>query len=395
MHIPLLSVSEAKKIILEHARPFESEKVPLRETQGRVAAANIFADRDYPPFNRAAVDGFAVNSQYINTDNPLAIAGEVLAGSFWHGEPCPEKAIRVMTGAPVPPFMDTMIPVEKTAINDHAVSFLSAVIKKGQNIALKGEDLTAGREIPIKGRIIQWLEYAALAALGIRQLSVFRLPVVRIVSTGNEIKSADSAVSDYQIRDSNAYSIEGFLRKYSIIPDSVTHVPDDLQQLQLTFNNQQSDILIVSGGVSMGEADFVPKALEQAGYKCLFHKVAIKPGKPLWVGTKGRSIAFALPGNPVSVQVALKIFVEPYIRKSFLAEEQTCIVLPLDIERTKKSDMTEYFPVRISDHKNGLIPCHSNGSGDIRVTMFSHGIALHPVQTPYLSAGTPVRFYPW
>ncbi len=395
MHIPLLSVAEARKAILEHARPFESEKAPLRETLGRVAAANIYADRDYPPFDRAAVDGFAVNSHYIRTDNPLTIAGEVLAGSFWQGESCPEKAIRVMTGAPVPSFMDTMIPVEKAAVSDHTVSFLSTALKKGQNIALKGEDLTAGREIPVKGRMIHWLEYAALAALGIGQLPVFCLPVVRIVSTGNEVKPADSSVSDYQIRDSNAYSIEGFLRKYSIIPDSVTHVPDNLQQLQQTFDSQQADILIISGGVSMGEADFVPKALEQAGYKCLFHKVSIKPGKPLWVGTKGRSIAFALPGNPVSVQVALKVFVEPYIRKSFMAEEQTSIVLPVDIERIKKSDMDEYFPVRISEHKNSLIPCHSNGSGDIRVTMFSHGIALHPAGIPCLSPGTPVQFYPW
>lgn len=395
MHIPLLSVAEAKKIILEHARPFESEKVPLRETQGRVAASNIYSDRDYPPFNRAAVDGFAVNSHCIQPGKPLEIAGEILAGSFWQGDTCPEKAIRVMTGAPVPSFMDTMIPIENTAVHNHIVSFSSAAFKKGQNIALKGEDLTAGREIPLQGRQIHWPEYAALAALGVCQLAVFRLPVVHIVSTGNEIKPVDYPVAAHQIRDSNTYSIEGFLRKYSIIAGSVTHVPDDLRQLRQTFSNQQPDILIISGGVSMGEADFVPQALEGAGYKCLFHKVAIKPGKPLWVGTKDRSIAFALPGNPVSVQVALKVFLEPYICKGFLAEEPTCIMLPIGIERTKKSTMDEYFPVRISDHKNSLIPCHSNGSGDIRVTMFSQGIALHPSGIPSLAPGTPVQFYPW
>lgn len=391
----LLSLEKARSIVLERAFPVNPEIVPLEASLGRVLAHNVYSDRDYPPFNRAAVDGFAINSKYYNPKNTYEIAGEVLAGETWKGPEAVHKAIKVMTGAPVPEFMDSMIKVEETQISGNAVSFSTPNFKAGQNVALKGEDLLKGEVILSNGTEITWPVYAALSVIGAQTVDVAKLPSVHIISTGDEVVSVKEDVKDHQIRNSNAYSIEGFLKQYGIIPHQNILIGDSLDKLQRCFSENQPDILIISGGVSMGDADFVPSALQEAGFKKCFHKVAIKPGKPIWFGFKGRSVVFALPGNPISVQVALKIFLAPFLRKILGMSPELPLKLPLMEVRRKRSSFDEFFNVKLNREKMGLEICWSNGSGDIRATTLSSGIALHPGELKELKSGQKIDYFPW
>lgn len=381
-------------MVLDRAFTLSSETVPLEASLGRTLSREVSSDRDYPPFNRAAVDGFAINSNYYDPENKYEIAGEVLAGQTWKGAEEVQKAIKVMTGAPVPEFMDSMIKVEEADISGNTVSF-STNFNAGQNIALKGEDLIKGERILSAGTAITWPVYASLSVVGAKTVNVSKLPSVHIISTGDEVVPINVQAEDHQIRNSNAYSIEGYLKNYGITPEKNVLVGDNLSALNECFSEGLPDILIVSGGVSMGDADFVPAALEKAGYNKCFHKVAIKPGKPIWFGEKGHSVVFGLPGNPVSVQVALKIFVEPFLRKAMGIPSSCPLKLPLRSIRSKKGTFDEFFNVRLNREKMELETCPSNGSGDIRATTLSTGIALHPGHIKELKAGQIIDYFPW
>lgn len=390
----ILSVSEAQNLILNHTFKPETEIIPMVKSLGRVLTEPIYADRHYPPFNRAAVDGFAINSLYFSANKTFEIAGQVLAGQVWEGPDETNKAIKVMTGAPVPEFMDIMIRVEDAITTNNTVSFKISETKAWQNIAIKGEDLKTGDLVIPENHAINWITYAALSVLGITTVKVYKPLSIKIISTGDEVVEPGQDILAHQIRNSNAYSIEGFLAKYQIIPTEKLLVGDNPDELYQAFSNQQTDITIISGGVSMGDADFVPSMLQKAGFTQLFHKTAIKPGKPIWVGFKQGKMVFALPGNPVSVQVSLKIFVEPFIRKCLGLEPKNPIKLPFSGNRTKKGTLQEYFPVKINSDST-LATVKSNGSGDIKATLFSDGIAMHPAEKTQISQGDLLEFYPW
>jgi len=340
------------------------------------------------------VDGFAINSKSVITGKTFTIAGQVLAGQVWEGPIEADKAIKVMTGAPVPEFMDVMIRVEDSSTIENNVTFTTSQIKTWQNIAIKGEDLNAGDEVLSPNQYINWIVYATLSAMGITSVKVYKPLSVKIISTGDEIVEPGQPILDHQIRNSNAYSIEGFLSSYSIKIQEKILLSDNPDSLFNAFSDQHNDITIISGGVSMGDADFVPHMLQKAGYTKLFHKVSIKPGKPIWVGYKDNNLVFALPGNPISVQVALKIFVEPFIRKCMGLEVLNPFKLPFSGNRSKKGTLAEYFPVK-RNLESTITPVKTNGSGDIKATAYSDGIALHPADISELSTGNCIDFYPW
>ncbi|MBM9499921.1 molybdopterin molybdotransferase MoeA [Leptospira sp. 201903071] len=397
----MISIEEALSKILSEVSVTKPESVPLKETLGRILADNVYADRDYPPFHRSTMDGYAIKSEDYDSSKIYRCKKEIFAGMESALDP-DEEIVKIMTGASVPEGLDAVIKVEDSQeLTDEnsitQVKFNSDNIFQFMNISLRGEDLKTGELVIGSGAKVGISEISLLASLGIEAVSVYSLPTISIISTGNEVIPVGSAPLPYQIRDSNSYSLIAILNRYKIHPKSIVLVPDEETKIEEALKQGlESDILLLSGGVSMGSMDLIPPILEKLGVKKIFHKVSLKPGKPIWFGKKGKTAVFGLPGNPFSVQVCARIFLDPYIR-SYLGMQ---IAKPLRYsfygKRKKKNVLPEYFPVFLeTKEKTGLCAKSFNGSGDIRAGLFSDGIALHPGERSEISEGDVLDFYPW
>ncbi|EPG73521.1 MoeA N-terminal region (domain I and II) [Leptospira fainei serovar Hurstbridge str. BUT 6] len=394
----MISVEEAISQILNQAESASFVTVPLKSAIGRVLAQSVAADRDYPPFNRATMDGFAVRDEGFSTERVYKYKREVSAGMSIDLSP-EEEAVRIMTGAPVPDGLNVVIKVEDSREQDAIgeVRFETKSIKKYLNIALQGEDLKKGDVVFSGGETLSAAAISLLASLGKRTIKVSETPKVSIVSTGNEVVSMEQDPLPWQIRDSNSYSLLSFLSKFGIEPEFVALVPDDESKIREALaKGLESDILLLSGGVSMGNLDLIPPVLKSLTVEQLFHKVLIKPGKPIWFGKRNKTAVFGLPGNPFSVQVCARIFVEPYIRKFLGMNSEQFLRLPFLGSRKKKNQLSEYFPAVLeTSERTGVSPKLFNGSGDIRAGLFSDGIALHPSNRESLEVGDFVEFRFW
>ncbi len=401
----MTSIQQALDLILSSAKSFGIEEVSIHDAFNRVLAENIYADRDYPPFNRSAMDGYAVIASDFTKSIPIVIGTELklieklLAGGVANQKVITGTCIKIMTGAPVPEGADAVVRVEDTIEKVDFVIFNVSVVKHKQNIATQAEDACKGDLIIKKNVVLSATEISVLAVTGKSKVTVYKLPDISIVSTGNEIVSVESAILPHQIRDSNSYSIKGFLKLYSISSVNTFHVADDKIKLkEVIKNNLNKDILILSGGVSKGDADYVPEVLLSLGVREVFHHVKIKPGAPLWFGVMpAGGIVFGLPGNPVSVQVAFKVFIEPFICRCFNMEALQSLYLPLFNEKLKKTKFTEYFPCKLitKNKVTGIVSTKMNGSGDISATLGSHGIAIHPEEVDTIKENDIVEFYFW
>ena len=396
------TIPEALALIFEQVFPLETEEVNIHEAYNRVLAEDITADRDYPPFNRATMDGYTFNSSDWNENNirQFSLIEELHAGAVPIRKIGKGDCLKIMTGAPVPPEADAVIQVELANRDGDQVSFEeNGTIAKWRNIALQGEDKKAGEVLAQKGQICNAAIISILAVTGKMQVKVSKLPNISIISTGTEVLPADGPILPHQIRDSNSYALQSQLKKYNIDLQHRLLIPDDKPQLmEAVAKGLESDILILSGGVSMGDADFVPEILRANGVKNIFHKIQIKPGKPLWFGKKENgAVVFGLPGNPMSCQVGFKVFIEPFLRTSMGLPNQKKLYLPLTDSHQKRSKFTEYFPCKIVN-KNGktfLKINMYNTSGDIAAMIGSDGLAVHPAQTKEVKENDIVEFLPW
>jgi molybdopterin molybdotransferase len=395
----MLEIKEAQALILQNAHSFGTEEVPLKDSLNRVLATEIFADRNYPPFNRSAMDGYAVRLEGFKKKESLKLIYDLRAGDVFNGKLQAGECVRIMTGAPVPSGADLVIKTEESILNGKEVSFTTQEARMGQNIAFCGEDMKACDSLLAKGILITAAGQASLAVIGHHTVPVVKLPQVSLFSTGSEVQPVDKKILPHHIRDSNSYALHGMLQSYRIKTCIHAPLPDDPAQLMEAFSQGLSgDIMIISGGVSKGVADYVPGVLKDLGVKELFHRVKIKPGNPLWVGIyQNQKIVFALPGNPVSVQVAFKIFIEPFIRSCFQMTPLKTFHFPLHLSRKRQSRFDEYFPAVLCEVDNRVcvntVPY--NGSGDVRATAHSDGIALHPVSSERLEQQDHILFYPW
>ncbi|EQA35558.1 MoeA N-terminal region (domain I and II) [Leptospira inadai serovar Lyme str. 10] len=394
----MISVEEAVSRILNQTESASSMTVSLKDAIGLVLAQSVNADRDYPPFNRATMDGFAIREEGFSPDRIYKFTQEVSAGMSIDLHP-EEEAVRIMTGAPVPDGLNVVIKVEDSREQNTVgeIRFEAKSIRKYLNIALQGEDLKKGDLVFSGGETLSAAAISLLASLGMRNIKVSAPPKVSIISTGNEVVSIEQDPLPWQIRDSNSYSLLSFLSKFGIEPEFVTLVPDDESKIREALaKGLESDILLLSGGVSMGNLDLIPPVLKSLSVEQVFHKVLIKPGKPIWFGKRKRTAVFGLPGNPFSVQVCARIFVEPYIRKFLGMNSEQPLQLPFLGSRKKKNQLAEYFPVILqTNDRTGVSPKLFNGSGDIRAGLFSDGIALHASSSDSLEVGDFVEFRAW
>lgn len=397
----MISIEEALEKILAEVSGSNPEDVRLDESLGRILAKDIYADRDYPPFHRSTMDGYAIKSVDYDSAKIYHCKREIFAGMKSELDPN-EEIVKIMTGAAVPEGLDAVIKVEDSQEianenSDLQVRFKSEKVFHFMNIAIQGEDLKKGDLVIQAGVKIGMSEISLLASLGVDVVSVKSLPKVSIVSTGNEVVPVGVSPLPYQIRDSNSYSLIAILDRFKIRPRSIALVPDEESRIMEALSEGlKSDILLLSGGVSMGSMDLIPPLLERLGVKKIFHKVLLKPGKPIWFGKKENTIVFGLPGNPFSVQVCARIFLDPYIRSYLGMGISKPLRYPFYGKRKKKNSLPEYFPVFLeTNERTGLSAKPFNGSGDIRAGLSSDGIALHPSEQVEISEGEVLDFYPW
>ena len=393
----MISFREAQQIIVSKARSIGTELIDLETADGRVLAEDIPADRDYPPFNRSAMDGYAFQLHDWEEGirefvvQQIIYAGERPGSTLKKGH-----CFKIMTGAAVPNPADVVIRREDAKEAEDKVSFTIEKLSRFQNIAKQGEDLKQN-EIAIKANsLCTPALIGTLATLGKSKILVYKLPKTSLFTTGNEFKPADSEVSSVEIRNSNQWFLKSALKKWNITPFNIAHIPDKIEALKSVIGSAlNSDIVIMSGGVSAGDADFVPQVMEELGVKKLFHKVAIKPGKPIWCGElPNGGLVFALPGNPFSCLVNFKLFIEPYLSVTMGLPVPQMLSLPFEGTRIKKSNLDEFFPVQFSGNPTCLRSVPINGSGDIRLGLHANAIGYQPADKAKLDPGIQVSYYP-
>lgn len=398
----MIHVNDARASVLKGVGTLPSITVPALEALSQHVAEDIIADRPLPPFNRVAMDGFAVQSGDFNqTETRLKIIGEARAGVSPGFKVGPGEAAKIMTGSPLIEGADAVVKVEHTTTEGDYVLLRENKMKPGLNIAPEGEDAKAGDILLPKGTHLTSAGLAVCASVGCTRIKITPRPTIRIITTGTEIISPDHKPLPHQIRDCNSSSVLASCRDLFADAEFLGIADDNREALEKAIQKgMDANILILTGGVSMGDYDFIPETLAKLGVNKVFHKVRLKPGKPVWYGrTSENTHVFGLPGNPVSVQVNFKLFVEPLIQKLSgdpNPEPQT-LFLPLAKEIVKKNDREEYFPARILRNSNQTIleRVSIRGSGDFSNLAKSDGLIRCHADTKIMNAGETVEFIAW
>jgi molybdopterin molybdotransferase len=368
----LIPFEQALEMVLAEAKPLPFEDVALDEALGRILTDGVAADADLPPFDRSAMDGYAVRAQDVAHPTIwLPLAGQIRAGQPPGPPLLPGTAIQIMTGAPVPAGADAVQQVEKTrpAADGRNVEILETVVA-GQNIARRGSEIRAGELVIENGRAIDPSTLAVLAAVGQARVRVGRRPRVAVVVTGDELVSVAQIPEPGQIRNSNGPAVMAQARLVGADVRSLGVVPDDAMRISAAVREGlKDDVLILSGGVSAGAFDLVEAALEGQGVSLLFTKVAIKPGAPLVFGTRGGTLVFGLPGNPVSAQVTFDLFVRPALLRLQGARtvSRPTVVAELGATVKNRSGRRVHLPAHLhfDGHRFVARPLRSMGSADL------------------------------
>ena len=367
----MITVAEARRIINDQVRSYGTEKVPVLDTVGRVLREDLFADRDFPPYNRVTMDGIAIRfDDFAAGQRQFPIAGVAAAGAAQMELTEGGKCLEVMTGSVLPNGTDTVIRYEDTTIEEGVATIVLPELVQGKNIHRQGEDRPAGERVVKGGRRISASEIGVAVTIGKGELEVSRLPRTIIISTGDELVDVHEQPLPHQIRKSNVYRLRASLRQYNIEADAF-HLQDDYAEIveELRRILENYEVVILSGGVSKGKFDYLPQALEELGVEKLFHKIRQRPGKPFWFGkSAGGTMVFALPGNPVSSFMCTQCYFLPWL--------QACLGLPvspqpmamLTQDFTFRPDLVYFLQVAVSYDEKGRIlarPVTGNGSGDL------------------------------
>jgi len=399
----VIEVAEAKRLLMDEARVLEPIEVGLDEALGRVLARDVFADRDLPAGDVSTMDGFAVRARDVLAPGAvLRIAGEMRAGQAPGAGGLGEgEAIRILTGALVPRGADAVVMVELSRENLAAGAVeIREKPDPGQNIRRQGEDARRGERILEPGCVVHAAEIAALAAVGRARVPVFRPPAVHIVSTGDEVVEIERSPEPHQVRNSNAHALLAQLRELGIEGTDLGIAPDEPAALERTLGRGLTgDVLLVTGGVSMGTHDLVGATLGRLGMSVLFHKVAVRPGKPILAGRSGNCLAVGLPGNPVSTFTAFAVFVAPVLRKMMghRRAEAVEVRAVLGDRLRRRPGRTTYHLARLEvvDGRFVAHPVRNMGSGDAISLVRANAYVVTPGAADALEAGAEVAAIPW
>lgn len=347
----MISVSEARKLIAARVKRLKAEERPLPESLGYILAEDIFSLIDVPPFNQSAVDGYAFSFADCDPQNALIVDGEIQAGSFYKEKIDSQHAVRIFTGSPVPLSVDTVVMQEKVEADGKEIRINDDLLVAGSNVRLQGSQTKKGDIALKKGHLINPATISFLASLGIASIQVYGKPKVRIIVTGKELVPPGIPLKNGKIYESNSAGLAAALQTSGIIPLSIEVVDDDELDIIHTINRSSDvDVLILTGGASVGDYDFVPSALTKCGVLKVFHKVKQKPGKPFFFGIEGDMLVFALPGNPAAVLSCYYLYIAPTIAGMEGREQLSGRKLPLNNDVKKKQGLTYFLKGKMSEH---------------------------------------------
>jgi molybdopterin molybdotransferase len=396
----MLELEEARQRLLDVLQPLQAERVPLSGAAGRVLADAVVSPIDLPPFDNSAMDGYAIRSADVasaGAESPakLKLAGHVPAGAVFTGTVQPGTCVRLFTGSPLPDGADAVVMQEDTRVEASepgAVQILDRA-KPWENVRFRGEDVKNGVVLAQAGEVITAGRVGLLAAAGINSVHVHRRPIVGLLATGTELVEAGQPLPPGKIYESNRAALEPLLVCSGAVPRLFPLVPDTLddtcQALKLAFD--ECDAVVTSGGVSVGELDFVKAAFERLGGRMDFWKVAIKPGKPFVFGRLGGKFLFGLPGNPVSALVTFLLLVRPALRRW---QGATNVLLPVTYgvlaeALVNHGDRRHFMRVRVDE--NGMVYSAGAQASHLLVSLAAaNGLAEVPPNTT-LAAGAPAR----
>ncbi len=399
----MITIEKAFGIILARVRPLKTERLALGDALGCSLATDIKADRDLPPTDRSAMDGYAVRAKDLaKGPRTLRLAGEVSAGSAARPTVKAGTCVTILTGATIPPGADTVVKVEETQELDGLVTFDSPA-KKGANIRLRSEEIARGQVVLEKGAILNAAQIGLCASVGKAVVRVYKRPDVAVLCTGEELRLPGEKVAPHQLRDSNGPALRAGLSAAGI--SNVAHeiVPDDLKVLtaRLKRATAKNNVVILTGGVSVGKYDYVLEAVKRIGATVRFHGVAMKPGRPqLYATLPNNRHIFGLPGNPLSVLTGFHELVLPAIRLMSGFDEASCrevLHLPLVKSVRSKGTRAIFLLGKLVCNVNGLgvKPVKSCGSADLSAGAKADGVIFVPRDVNEIPAGKLVRFTPW
>jgi len=366
----MTTVEQATEIILANAPSFGVEQVPLGQAVGRILQQEIYADRDFPPFNRVSMDGISiVFDQFKNGQRAYKIESLQAAGAAQLTLQDNGHCMEVMTGSVLPAGTDTVIRYEDLEISNGVATIQIEDIREGQNVHRQGLDRRAGDLIVPKATRVSPAEIGVAASVGLPFLTVGKMPKLAVASTGDELVDVSEKPLAHQIRKSNVHTLAASVAEWGI-PADLLHLPDEKNAIREILGKAllEYDAVLLSGGVSAGKLDFVPEVLEELQVAKLFHKVSQRPGKPFWFGKSGRAAVFAFPGNPVSSFMCLNRYFWPWLRQGLGLEafKKQYAVLAKDF--FFRPDLTYFLQVKITSSDEGKLIAsliEGKGSGDL------------------------------
>jgi molybdopterin molybdotransferase len=391
----------AERAIGERLPKLPSESLPLEQCIGRTLRQDVYAERDNPPFDRVCMDGIAIASA-ARGQRTFTIEATQPAGAPALRLSSPRNAIEVMTGAMLPLGTDCIIPVEEYALTAGVVALNDEVlIEPYRNVQRRGSD--SRPEVPMlrSGIRLGAPEIAVVASAGLASVSVSRQPALMVISTGDELVEPGQPIAEHQVRRSNAYAVVAALREHGFGRVDNDHITDDERTLRdrLALHLKERDVLVLSGGVSKGRFDLVPKVLKDLRVQEVFHQIAQRPGMPMWFGVNadGRAV-FGLPGNPVSTLVCLARYVIPAVVAAMATEPVATETISLASAVTRGRAVATFVPVSVRYDEHGgmsAVPVTPNGSGDFLALAGTTGFVELPPQPDPYPQGFVARLYRW
>jgi molybdopterin molybdotransferase len=397
----MISVAEAIQIVRQQTRALPSERVKLEHALHRILAEDIVADSDLPPFDRAQMDGYAVRAED-TADAPvrLRIAGESAAGRGWHYELKSGEAVRIMTGAPVPAGADSVQQVELThELKDHTVVELLESVEAGRSIVKRGAEIQAGETVLQRGTPINAAMMAVLAAFGYAEVAVGQRPRVGVLATGTELVSVNEKPGQDQIRDSNNYSIASYAQLTGATVKRLPLARDETSVLkkQIAEAAKECDVVVTSGGVSMGVYDVTKAALAELEAEIFFERIALRPGKPtVFARLPNGTLVFGLPGNPVSVAVTFNLFARTALLAMQGATEPALKHETALLARSVKGNVEResYLPAQLTTNDDGELiafPLKWGGSSDFVAFALTTALVIVPAGSRAIEANSVVK----
>ena len=388
----MLTPEEALAEVLLLARPLSARAVPITEARGCVLAEDVRADRDYPPFDRAMMDGYAC--RVADSGRSVSVVGEVAAGAVRTEALETGTAVAIMTGAPCPPGTETVVPVEEVSRSNGHVSMPASLTARA-NVALCGSECRAGSLVAASGAVVTPLVIANLASFGYEAVRAVPRPRCHVVTTGAEIVLAGAPLAAGQIRDSNGPMLAALLGQLGV-PCTHAQADDTTDALSAAIENAAgADVVLLTGGVSAGAYDLVPGVLESSGVEPVFHKVRQKPGKPLYFGRCGNTLFFGLPGNPLAVHLCFHRYVAPVLRALMQRNPAPASGRGYLTEAvTARGDRTHFRLCRVAREgaRLALTPLAGKGSADIHAVAGADAYITVPPGSEGLAAHTELSF---